>query len=1156
MDFVHLHVHSHYSLLDGLPKIDELVAKAKEYRMKAVALTDHGVMYGTIEFYQKAKAAGLKPIIGVEAYIAPHGHTEKRPKIDERPFHLVLLAKNKTGYQNLIKLTSLAHLEGFYYRPRVDFDLLKKYSEGLIALTACLQGEIPRLIINKNYDLARDAIKKYREIFGPDNFYLELQSHPHIEHQEVVNKKMIEFAKELKVPLVATCDTHYLNAEDAEAQDILLCIQMKKKLDDKDRISYVGEDFSMRSPEKMAEDFKEVPEALANTVKIAERCSLEIELGKILLPHYEMPAGQTPESYLETLCQKGLKEKFGSQPDEEVLARLNYELEVIKKTGFSPYFLIVQDFVNWAKNNRIVVGPGRGSAAGSLVSYLLNITNIDPIKYNLLFERFLNPERISMPDIDMDFADTRRDEVIRYVEEKYGKDHVSQIITFGTMAARAAIRDVGRVLNVAYSYCDQVAKLIPTNLNLEKALEIVPELKEIYENDPEGKKLLDSAKKLEGVARHSSTHACGVLITREPLTQYVPIQYASQDDQIIISQYSLHPIEDLGLLKMDFLGLKNLTIVETALIIIEKTAGINIDIDKIPLDDKKTFKLLQEGKTTGVFQLESTGMKRYLRQLKPTELEDIIAMVSLYRPGPMEWIPNYIAGKHKLRQVQYLHPLLKPILERTYGVAIYQEQVMQIARDLAGFTLGEADVLRKAVGKKIRKLLNEQREKFIEGCIKNKINKEAAEKVFDFIEPFAGYGFNRAHAACYALIAYQTAYLKANFPEAFMAALLTSDLNDTDRIAIEVEECKLLDLEVLPPDINESYSTFAVTLDPKTSKVTNRLRFGLPAIKNVGANLVEEIMKERKANGHYINLEDFLSRVKTKDLNKKSLEALIKSGTLDRFGERNQMLKNIEQLLKFAKGAEKEADLRQSNLFGRLPASNIPKLRLTPEEKISKKQKLSWEKELLGLYISEHPLKEFQEELRNIVTPINELKDCFSRRTSVKIGGIITTIKKVITRSNEPMLFVRLEDQTAGLEILVFPKVLKENPTLWQEDKILIVEGKLSDKDGVIKILCNNAVEFDKEKIKSLKKQTEDTNNSEKKSVYINISLSNYKKNILAKLKEIILAHAGDCRVFLAVEKKMGVKPQIIATSYYLDYNQDIVKKIELLLGPNNLKIK
>jgi DNA polymerase-3 subunit alpha len=717
MDFVHLHVHSHYSLLDGLPKIDELVAKAKEYRMKALALTDHGVMYGTIEFYQKARAAGLKPIIGVEAYIAPHGHTEKRPKIDERPFHIVLLAKNKTGYQNLIKLTSLAHLEGFYYRPRVDFDLLKKYGEGLVCLTACLQGEIPRLIINKNYDLVPAAIKKYQDIFGPDNFYLELQSHPHIEHQEEVNKKIIEFAKKLNVPLVATCDTHYLNTEDAEAQDILLCIQMKKKLDDKDRISYIGEDFSMRSPERMAEEFKDVPEALANTVKIAESCALEIELGKILLPHYEVPAGLTPESYLETLCRKGLKEKFGLQPGEKVLARLNYELEVIKKTGFSPYFLIVQDFVNWAKNNQIVVGPGRGSAAGSLVSYLLKITNIDPIKYDLLFERFLNPERISLPDIDMDFADTRRDEVIRYVEEKYGHDHVSQIITFGTMAARAAIRDVGRVLGVAYSYCDQIAKLIPVNINLEKAIEIVPELKEIYENDPEGKRLLDLAKKLEGVARHSSTHACGVLITREPLTQYVPIQYASQDDQIVISQYSLHPIEDLGLLKMDFLGLKNLTIIEMALVIIEKTAHLKIDLDKIPLDDKKTFKLLQEGKTTGVFQLESTGMKRYLRQLKPTELEDIIAMVSLYRPGPMEWIPNYIAGKHKIRQVEYLHPLLKPILERTYGVAIYQEQVMQIARDLAGFTLGEADVLRKAVGKKIRKLLNEQREKFIQGCI-------------------------------------------------------------------------------------------------------------------------------------------------------------------------------------------------------------------------------------------------------------------------------------------------------------------------------------------------------------------------------------------------------------------------------------------------------
>ncbi|MFA5070645.1 MAG: DNA polymerase III subunit alpha [Patescibacteria group bacterium] len=1155
MDFVHLHVHSHYSLLDGLPKIDELVAKAKEYQMKAVALTDHGVMYGTIEFYQKAKAAGLKPIIGVEAYIAPHGHTEKRPKIDERPFHIVLLAKNKTGYQNLIKLTSLAHLEGFYYKPRVDLELLKKYSEGLIALTACLQGEIPRLILSKNEEGLLAALKRYQDIFGPDNFYLELQSHPHIEHQEEVNQKIIELSKKLNIPLVATCDTHYLNSEDAEAQDILLCIQMKKKLEDKDRMSYIGEDFSLRSPERMARDFKNVPEALENTGKIAEKCNLEIELGKILLPHFEVPNGQSPDAYLVALCQKGLSEKFGSKTDNLIRERLKYELEVIKKTGFSPYFLIVHDFVNWAKNNEIVVGPGRGSAAGSLVSYLLNITNIDPLKYDLLFERFLNPERISLPDIDMDFADTRRDEVIRYVEDKYGKDHVSQIITFGTMAARAAVRDTGRVLGLAYSYCDQVAKLIPMNLNLDKAIATIPELKEIYENDPEGKKLLEAAKKLEGVARHSSTHACGVLITREPLTQYVPIQYASQDDQIIISQYSLHPIEDLGLLKMDFLGLKNLTIIETALKIIEKTSHQKIAIDKIPLDDERAFKILQEGKTTGVFQLESTGMKRYLRQLKPTELEDIIAMVALYRPGPMEWIPNYIAGKHKKRQVEYLHPLLKPILEKTYGVAIYQEQVMQIARDLAGFTLGEADVLRKAVGKKIRKLLNEQKDKFIQGCIKNKIPKEAAEKVFNFIEPFAGYGFNRAHAACYAMIAYETAYLKANFPQAFMAALLTSDLNDIDRIAIEVEECKLLNLEVLPPDINESFSTFSVTLDPVTQKVTNRLRFGLPAIKNVGANLVEEIIRERKANGPYVNLEDFLTRVKTKDLNKKSLESLIKSGALDRFGERNQMLLNIETLLKLAKGAEKEADQRQSNLFGRLPVENKPRLKLTPEEKTPKKLRLSWEKELLGLYISEHPLKEYQEDLKNIVTPIRELGDSFNRRTNVKIGGIITTLQRVITRTNEPMLFVRLEDTGAAIEVLVFPKILKENPTVWQEDKIIIVEGKLSDKDGIIKMLCNKAVEFDKGKIEEIKKQLTDENYSRKKSAYINISYSNFKKHILDRLKVAVLAHPGDHKVFLVIEKKIGDKLQTVATPHMMDYNQDIAKKIELILGPNNLKI-
>ncbi|MDZ7798522.1 MAG: DNA polymerase III subunit alpha [Patescibacteria group bacterium] len=1155
MNFAHLHVHSHYSLLDGLSKIDELIKKAKEYKMKSLALTDHGVMYGTIEFYQKAKKAGLKPIIGLEAYLAPHSLKNKRPGLDERPYHLVLLAKNKEGYQNLIKLTSIAHLEGFYYKPRIDIETLKKYSSGLVGMSACLQGEIPRLIISKKYKKAEEAAKKYHQIFRQKDFYLEIQHHPNTPHQKEVNKKIIEISKKHNIPLVATSDIHYTNPEDAAVQDILLCIQMKKKLEDENRMSMLDEDFSMTPPEKMKEYFKKTPEAIENTVQIAEKCQLEIELGKIKLPNYKVPKNSSPEEYLEELCQKGLKEKFNNIT-EEIKERLEYELSIIKKTGFATYFLIVQDFVNWAKDNEIVVGPGRGSAAGSLVSYLLNITNIDPLKYNLLFERFLNPERISMPDIDMDFADTRRDEVLRYVEEKYGKDHVSQIITFGTMAARAAVRDVGRVMNLSYSYCDKIAKLIPMNMKLEEAIDKIAELKQVYQSDSQGKKLLDNAKKLEGVARHSSTHACGVLITPERLEKYVPVQYAAPHDPTIISQYSLHPIEDLGLLKMDFLGLKNLTIIETTLDIVEGITEQKINIEKLPLSDKETFKLLQSGRTTGVFQLESTGMRRYLKQLKPTELEDIIAMVSLYRPGPMEWIPKYIAGKHGHMNPQYLHPKLKPILKRTYGVAIYQEQIMQIARDLAGFTLGEADVLRKAVGKKIPKLLKEQKEKFIQGCIKNNIPKDTAKKVFAFIEPFAGYGFNRAHAACYAMIAYQTAYLKAHYPQAFMAALLTSDLNNTDRIAIEVEECKQIDLEVLPPDVNESFSTFSVILDQKTKKPTNRIRFGLPAIKNVGTNLVKNIIKERKESGTYKNLEDFLSRVVTKDLNKKSLESLIKCGALDKFGKRKQMLDNINHLLKFAKNAKQEARLKQSNIFGMMPTQNAPKLKLKKTEAVKKSQRLSWEKELLGLYISEHPMQEYENKIKNLVTPIRKLQT-HSRSSEVCIGGIITKIQKVITRNNKPMLFVRLEDTSAGIEVLVFPRLLEKNPVLWQEDRILIIKGKISDKEEAIKLLADKAYIFEEEKIEEIKKEMgEINNNNNKKKIFFRVQNNNFKKDTFDRLKNIITSSPGQIKVYLVVSKNNKQKPKIIATNYYINYNQNIAHKIEMLLGPDNIKIK
>lgn len=1086
--FVHLHNHSHYSLLDGLTKIDELVSRANEEGAPAVAITDHGALYGAIEFYQKAKKAGIKPIIGFEAYLAPNSRHDKHTRADGRSYHLLLLAKNKTGYGNLIKLVSAAHIEGFYYKPRIDWELLTMHHEGIIACSACLGGEIPQHILNGDLEKAEKRIREYNELFGQGNYYLEIMDHPELEGQDKVNEQLIKFSKELGVPLVATNDVHYFKPEDAEAQDILLCLQNKKKIDDTDRMRMIGHgDYSMRPAAEMEKAFAHVPEAIANTVKIADMCDLDLPLGEIQLPIFEVPAGYDENSYLRYICELGLKKKYGIvkegdgyviNPDdnrlpvtltlEKIVERLEYELGVVIKMGWPAYFLIVSDFVNWAKDNKIVVGPGRGSAAGSLVCYLAGITNLDPLVYDLLFERFLNPDRISMPDIDMDFADIRRADVLNYVETKYGQDHVAQIITFGTMAARAAVRDVGRVLGAPYDYCDKISKSIPMFTSLTKAIAEVPEVKDIYNNEAEGKRILDFAKRLEGAARHTSTHACGVLITPKPLTEYVPIQYASSSDKTVISQYSLHPVEDLGLLKMDFLGLKNLTIIESALRIIKKTRGTEIDIDNLPLDDEATFRLFQLGETTGVFQFESSGMKRYLRDLKPSEFEDIIAMVALYRPGPMEWIPDYIAGKHKQKAVAYLHPKLEPILARTYGVAIYQEQVMQISRALAGFTPGEADVLRKAMGKKIPALLAEQKEKFVDGCVKNGVHKEQAEKVFSFIEPFAGYGFNRSHAACYAMIGYQTAYLKAHWPVEFMAALLTSDQHDSDRVAIEIDECRSMGLKVMPPDINESFDSFTVvTAGTKSNRAAlegekvDTIRFGLNAIKNVGEHIVSVIIEDRKKSGPYENIFELLERINDKDLNKKSLESLIKSGAMDSFGERGSLLANTERFLSFNKEISKEVDSRQASLFASAPELNVlsrPQILDAPEP--TKIEKLSWERELLGLYISDNPLSMLGEYLNGYAIPLMKLKNHRSDDTIVA-AGVITSIKKIVTRKGETMIFVKFEDQGGSVELLVFPSLLKTTLEIWKDGAIVIVRGKLSEKDTDIKVLVDQVGPID-----------------------------------------------------------------------------------------------
>jgi len=1056
--FTHLHVHSHYSLLDGLSKIDELLDYVKELGMDSVALTDHGVLYGAVEFYKKAKARGIKPIIGCEVYLAYEKMNQRRPNIDDKKYHLVLLVKDEQGYKNLVQLVTKSHLEGFYYKPRIDEELLEKHSKGLIAMTACLRGKIPCLILAKKIEEAEKTALKYQKIFGKDNFYLEIQHHPNLPGQKAVNETLISFSKKLDIPLIATNDCHYLKPEDAEAQDILMLINTESKPDDPNRKTMKWDDYSVRSPEKMLNDFKDVPSAIENTQKIVEQCNFEFKLGETKLPYFPLPENENHDKHLKKLCLQGLEKRQTQIKDrDEAVKRLEYELSVIKQTGFASYFLIVQDFVNWAKENRIVVGPGRGSAAGSIVSYLLNITDINPIKYNLLFERFLNPSRVSMPDIDLDFTDWRRDEVIDYVAQRYGKDKVAQIITFGTMAARAVIRDVGRALKYPYTYCDQIAKMIPFGFTLAQTLEKIDEFKQIYQSDEKATRLIDLAKKLEGVVRHASTHACGVVIAKEPLTELVPLQHPTQNDENIVTQYEMHSIEDLGLLKMDLLGLKNLTIIEDTLSRIYKVQDKSIRIEDIPLDDKKTYELLQKGESTSVFQLESDGMKRYLKQLKPSEFEDIIAMVALYRPGPMQFIPSYIKGKQHPEKVKYLHPILEPILKKTYGIMVYQEQLMEIAQKLAGFSLSEADILRKAVGKKIKKLLLEQKEKFIKGATNQGVKKEIAQKIWEWILPFASYGFNRSHAASYAMIAYRTAYLKTNYPVEFMAAALTSERNDIEKIAFLIEECKRMKIEVLPPDINESFRNFSVVPDEK------KIRFGLLAIKNVGHNVVEAIVEERKNNGSFASIDDFITRVSSKDLNKKSMEALIKSGAFDKFEERNKLLQNLERLLEWSRETQKNKANGQKGLFETLPANSQGKnsnngINLSSASPASKKEKLNWEKELLGLYISSHPLEDFKKAFEKRVLPLVKISQDITGKI-VRIGGVICGIKKIIAKNGKPMLFVKLEDQTDKIELVVFPSVIEQNPTIFQENKIVMVRGRVDNRDGVPKIICNEIEE-------------------------------------------------------------------------------------------------
>ena len=1178
--YTHLHVHSHYSLLDGLGKIDDLLDRAKALGMKSIALTDHGVMYGAVELFMKAKEKDMKVIIGCEMYLTAGDYTSKDATAENRKrYHLILLVKDEVGYHNLMELVSKAHLDGFYYKPRIDRKLLRKHAKGLIGLSACVEGEIPANIVMGNHDKARELALEYKDIFDKGSFFLEVQKHTKFSNQQIANDGIFKLGAELGIPVVATNDVHYVNKEDASAQDILLCVQTNRKVYESDRMNLMDFDLSLRSPEEMLSCFPENPEVISNTQLVVDQCDFKIKLGETQLPHFDVPEGHTDMSYLIELCEAGLKKKYGDDITQERRTRLDYELSVIEKCGYGSYFLIVQDFVNWARDNGIVVGPGRGSAAGSFVSYLTGITNVDPIEYNLLFERFLNPERVSMPDVDMDFADDRRDDVLNYCRRKYGNDHVSQIITFGTMAARAAIRDTGRALGIPYDFCNKTSQMIPMFTSIKKALEEVPEFKEQYNSSADAKKLIDSAMRLEGVVRHAGMHACGVVITKEPVTYYSPIQNITGSREGTVTQYSSSTkssyVEKIGLLKMDFLGLKNLTIIQNTLRIVKKTKGIDIDIDKIPIDDAKTYELMADGRTTGVFQFESSGMKRYLKLLKPTIIEDIIAMVALYRPGPMDWIPDFVSGKHG-RKIKYVHPKLEPILKNTYGVAVYQEQVMQIARDLAGFTMGEADVLRKAMGKKIFELIKEQKIKFIDGCVANGSTKEIAEKVFSFIEPFAGYGFNRSHAACYAIIGYQTAYLKAHYPAAFMAALQTSDQDNIDRIAIEAAECHDMGIKVLAPNVNESFEDFAVITNDDGSE---NIRFGFNAIKNVGHVIAHEIVAERKRNGKFKSLGDFLERVESKDLNKKSIDALAKVGALDDLGERNQIVESMEQILMFTKNMQKSKNSNQVSLFGEaiLETPQVPLLEVEPA---SKKQQLKWEKELLGLYVSGHPVKEFQGYIDKVAVSLDKLTPELVGQ-KIAVGGVIQKIQKILTKRQETMLFVMLEDTKGKIEVLVFPKVLERIGSVWEEERMIIAEGKLSDKDGVYKLIVDEAKELNRGEIENYlrveaTKKTygvsdndhDDKNNhGDTNAQSGNGDTSSSGNNSAASKLIVTLPHnatpeiihnlskffntcsAGSCKVFLHHQANK------LETPFSIEHNPSILQEIKKLVQGGNAEL-
>ncbi|SHD75635.1 DNA polymerase III subunit alpha [Schnuerera ultunensis] len=1151
-EFVHLHVHTEYSLLDGSSRVRDLLDRTKDLGMDSIAITDHGSMFGVIEFYKQAKKRGIKPILGSEVYIAINRYTEKEPK-DKNQYHLVLLAENNIGYQNLMKIVSEGYVNGFYYKPRVDHDVLAKHSQGIIALSGCLGGEIPKHLLDGNYKKAKEIAHKYNKIFGQDNFFLEIQDHG-MEEQKGINEQLVKLSQETGIPLVATNDVHYLRREDAIVHDVLLCIQTGKTIDESDRMRFPTNEFYLKSYDEMGSIFGNVKEALENTAWIGERCNVTLDFDTLHLPEYKVPKGYTDLEYLKKLCIDGLHKRY-KRITPEIMARFNFEFNTIVEMGYVDYFLIVWDFIKFAKDNGIIVGPGRGSAAGSIVSYALGIIDIDPLEYDLLFERFLNPERVSMPDIDIDFCYERREEVIDYVVEKYGEDRVAQIVTFGTMAARGAIRDVGRAINMPYGEVDYIAKQIPMEIGMtiSKALDVNKTLRQIYETKEEVKNLIDLAMAVEGLPRHTSTHAAGVVISKEPITTYVPL---SRNNDAITTQFNMIELEELGLLKMDFLGLRTLTVIRDAVNLIEKNHGIKIDFSNLSYDDPKVLELFAKGETLGIFQFESAGMRQFLKELKPNMFENLIAANSLFRPGPMNQIPQYIANKNNPEDIEYLHPRLKPILEVTYGCIVYQEQVMQIVRDIGGFTMGGADLLRRAMGKKNMEVMEEERRRFIygdtdeegqviiKGALRNGVDEKTANRIYDLMIDFAKYAFNKSHSAAYAVVAYRTAWLKYYYPVEFMAALISSVMGDTNSVSLYIQECKRLGIEILPPDINESFKKFTV--------VDGKIRFGLMAVKNVGENFIEIIIKARE-DGIFTSFTDFCERIESIDpsvMNKRAVESLIKCGAMNSLGgNRAQLLAIFEKTMDGIHADRKRNIEGQFSMFEtidtKISKDNLPELKEFPQKNL-----LAMEKEMMGIYISGHPLQPYEEELNKISTMTTsellqaqeQLRENLSENIDGKkiiIGGIIVSKKNKITKNNNMMAFITLEDLYGAIECIVFPATYERYNRLIDEDSLVVIQGKVSlNEEEEPKIICEKIIPLNKYK---------------KGKIYLKISKEK-PLNTFNSIKKILSKYKGETPVYVYME---GDRKTVMAQrDLWVDMEQKLLfDELAEILGKDNIKV-